>query len=219
MLTYLRKRKASITLSPAPPSTSPKNQPPSPMGLSGPVQRAQNHVQKSVSVVLPPSVSRKSSAHRPRISEDYDSSSSVESGDTARTSPQLPNRSLTKGTSHRPKFLLTPTLPSGRSSLSSTAASSPQPSRSGSPLPQFFSINQSSSSCSSDTDTESTSPLHTSWWGGDRRRWWSGSRRNRKRDGVVLRTTRKWYRKITRHPCFPRQPTTIASLCSYMNHL
>jgi hypothetical protein len=142
--------------------------------------------------------------------EDYGSSSDTDSGGTTprtRATFTVPNNSLLD-----PDFLFPPSAPSGRTSQSSTATSSPIPSRSGSPFRQFFSSHPSSS-CTSDTDSEPNSPLlRPRVWREDRRRWWmmgSTTRRRRKRVGKVMRTLRKWTRRLLRHPLFPRQPITI----------
>ncbi|KAK0465053.1 glycosyltransferase family 31 protein [Desarmillaria tabescens] len=98
--------------------------------------------------------------------------------------------------SPRPAFLYLPQTHSGRTSVSSTANSTPVPSRSTSPLPQFFISHASSSSCSSETEKKD-------------RRWWTFTRRKRRRGGGVLRTLKKWTRRIVRHPLVPQQPITI----------
>ncbi|KAF8168125.1 hypothetical protein B0H34DRAFT_779575 [Crassisporium funariophilum] len=108
-------------------------------------------------------------------------------------------------------------MPSGRSSTSSTASSTPLPSRSTSPLPQFYPGTQSSS-CPSDSDSETpTSPLlhnirssRNLWSRENQRRWWSMSdRRRRKRGWRAMRVLKRWLRKLVRHPFFPSQPITI----------
>ncbi|KAF8807379.1 hypothetical protein BYT27DRAFT_7189471 [Phlegmacium glaucopus] len=126
----------------------------------------------------------------------------------------------------RPSFIRSPSatdshshflMPSGRSSTSSTASSTPLPSRSNSPLPQLYPSNHSSSCPSeSDSDTEPSSPLlldrvnRDSWWREDRRTWWSSStRRRRKKGGRIVRFLKRWLRRLVRHPFFPSQPTTI----------
>ncbi|KAG6868597.1 hypothetical protein C0993_000623 [Termitomyces sp. T159_Od127] len=103
-------------------------------------------------------------------------------------------------------------LHSGRTSLSSTA-STPMPSRSTSPLPQFYPSNPSLS-CTSDSENESPSEFlrnRALWWRENRRGWWSASRRRRKRDGRILRFLKRWTRRLVRHPLFPSQPITIVS--------
>ncbi|KAI4523049.1 glycosyltransferase family 31 protein [Schizophyllum commune Loenen D] len=113
-----------------------------------------------------------------------------------------------------PQQFLIPSIAGGHSNYSSNAPS-PVPSRSTSPLPQFYAPNAlTTSSCTSDTDSEPSSTYglrqrNASWRDQDRRRWWSLSRRRRKRDGCLLRVSKKWVRWIYRHPCFPKQPLTI----------
>ncbi|KAG7450544.1 uncharacterized protein BT62DRAFT_943447 [Guyanagaster necrorhizus] len=149
---------------------------------------------------------------RPDGGDDDDDDSNNDSDETVRT--QLPSSSQPGATtpSPRPAFLYLPQTHSGRTSVSSTANSTPIPSRSTSPLPQFFISHASSSSCSSETESESGSPLLTrrtpSTWREDRR-WWSFTRRRRRRGGGVLRTLKKWTRRIVRHPLVPQQPITI----------
>lgn len=159
-------------------------------------------------------------ADPPNHLESYDSSSSTDSEDTARHTRSraafVPSTSAT-GSSDSPRstvFLFPPTRPIGRSPVSSTASSTPVPSRSTSPLPQFYPPNHSSS-CPSDTDSEPHSPLMRGspnfhpWWRDNRRGWWSTSRRRRKRSGYVARTLKRWMRRVLRHPFFPSQPITI----------
>ncbi|KAF9457075.1 hypothetical protein BDZ94DRAFT_1274185 [Collybia nuda] len=149
--------------------------------------------------------------------EDYETSS-TDSDETTRMHtrsrvPFVQSTSPTGSSSGSPRsdFLFPPNLQSGRSSVSSTATTTPIPSRSTSPLPQFYS--NPSSSSTSDTDSEPNSPfLRTNrnpWGRENRRTWWSASRRRRKRDTRVLRTLKKWIRKLVRHPFFPSQPITI----------
>lgn len=149
--------------------------------------------------------------------EDYDSSSSTDSDETTRMharsrTPFVQSTSTPPG-SPRSHFLFPPIVQSGRSSVSSTATSTPVPSRSTSPLPQFYS-NHPSSSGTSDTDSESNSLfLRSNNWGRqNRRRWWTVSHRRRKRDGRIVRILKKWTRKLVRHPFFPSQPITIVGL-------
>lgn len=158
---------------------------------------------------------------------DNESCSSADSVDTARTTsppqPQPRSRSSfitsTSATryslsSPRSNFLLPPSLSHTRSS---TTTSTPIPSRSGSPLPHFFSSGPPSS-CTSSTDSEPDSPLlrtHRSEWREERRTWWAiGTtiHRRRRRNGVIARTCRRWSRRIIRHPLFPQQPITIVRL-------
>ncbi|KAG5647962.1 hypothetical protein DXG03_006996 [Asterophora parasitica] len=145
-------------------------------------------------------------AHNPRrttiMVDDYDSASSTDED-------RIHHRSHVQSNSVASSSFLF--APSGRSSLSSTATSTPLPSRSNSPLPQFYSSNPSSS-CTSDTDSEPVSHLlrnRNHWWRENRRSWWSVSRRRRKRDGCTLRFIKKWTRRLVRHPFFPSQPITI----------
>ncbi|KAJ7706209.1 hypothetical protein B0H17DRAFT_1036189 [Mycena rosella] len=146
----------------------------------------------------------------PRI-EDYDSSSSTDSADTARTFKPQSRIAASSGSSPRSNFLFPSSIQSGRSSISSSAAPTPVPSRSASPLPQFRTSTASSST--SDTDEETTSPLlranRRSWWLDDRRKWWTISRRRRNRHGRIVTSLKKWSRWLLRHPFFPRQPITI----------
>jgi hypothetical protein len=147
----------------------------------------------------------------------YDSSSETDSPETpdSRSSPAVALDFATSRPNHS-DFLFPPSR-SGFSSTSSTATSTPVPSRSTSPLPQFFVENPSSSS---DTDSEPESPLlrnhnRSASWGDDiQRRWWvigTSRRKRRRRDGRNLRVLRKWTRLLIRHPLFPRQPITIVS--------
>ncbi|KAJ7783757.1 glycosyltransferase family 31 protein [Mycena maculata] len=149
----------------------------------------------------------------PRI-EEYDSSSSTDSGDTARTFQPAKSRATGLGSSPRSNFLFpssTQSGRSGRSSINSSASTTPVPSRSTSPLPQFRTSTASSST--DDDESETTSPLlrtnRRSWWTDDRRKWWTISRRRRKRHGIVFTSLKKWSRWLLRHPFFPRQPITI----------
>ncbi|KAI0052870.1 glycosyltransferase family 31 protein [Auriscalpium vulgare] len=103
---------------------------------------------------------------------------------------------------------------SSRTSLSSTAMNTPIPSRSGSPLPHFYSSGPSSPS-SSDTESEPGSPLLAgSHWARDERpRWWhlrpvAGRRRRRER-GWSPRSLKRFLRGVFRHPFFPKTPITI----------
>lgn len=99
---------------------------------------------------------------------------------------------------------------SRRSSISSSATS-----RSTSPLPQLY---PASSSCPSDSDSESgpRSPLLLDFvnrdasWRENRRPWWSSStRRRRKRSWRITRFLKRWLRWLVHLPFFPSQPTTI----------
>lgn len=180
---------------------------------------------------------------------DYDSSDSTDSTETAKscfrsTTPEgraaeraaataayvasssSSSTSLAPGASYRgsSEFLLHPQHEptGGRFSASSSAAPTPIPSRSGSPLPQFYSSAQSSS-CTSDADSEPTSPLlarnrKNRWWSDEGRRgWWLNSRdgrRRRRRKGswYSVRSIKRVIRIVLRHPLFPTQPTSIVSI-------
>ncbi|KAL4267148.1 glycosyltransferase 31 family protein [Pleurotus pulmonarius] len=152
----------------------------------------------------------------PRL-EDYDSSSSNDS-ENHRPPHHHPRSRMFASTtatgSPRTEFLFPPM---GRASASSTATTTPIPSRAGSPLPQYFS-SLAPSSCTSDTESEPESPLLRSssrvQWRDDRRWWTIGAapltrRRRRRRGRQWARTLRKWARAVLRHPLFPRQPITI----------
>lgn len=158
----------------------------------------------------------------PRVptSEDYDCSSTDSERVQSRARLRAPFDQLVAADNIPASpnvFLFPSTIRSGRSSQSSTATSTPLPSRSTSPLPQFYPAN-SSSECPSDSDSEPASPLvrmidqnRRPWWREDRRRWWSISRRRRKRDGRIVRTIKRFLRPLVRHPLFPGQPITIVS--------
>lgn len=143
--------------------------------------------------------------------EGYDSSDSTDSEGTTRAHTRSRTSFLASRSNPRSDFLFPPTLQPGRSSVSSTATSTPVPSRSTSPLPQFYS--NPSSSCTSDTDSEPSSPLlrntRNLWWRENRHRWWTISPRRRRRGGRIIRVVRKWTRRLVRHPFFPSQPITI----------
>ncbi|CAK5280525.1 unnamed protein product, partial [Mycena citricolor] len=116
------------------------------------------------------------------------------------------------GSSPRQNFLVPSSVQSGRSSHPSSAAPSPVPSRSTSPLPQFrHSVNSSSTS---EEESETSAPLlrnrtRRSWWTDDSRSWWGQSPRRRRRSGRLYSSLRKWCRWLFTHPFFPRQPITI----------
>ena len=186
--------------------------------------------------LLGPRNTRSSSNTNPRVSisssGDYDSSDSTDSTETAKSCFRSPHDTrdsnvyvASSSTSYRAssEFLLHPshsTHDPGRLSTSSSVVPTPIPSRSGSPLPQFFSSTQSSS-CTSDADSEPTSPLlprnrRNRWWNDDGRRWWVASRegrRRRRRKGSWYspRSIRRFIRAVLRHPLFPTQPTSIVS--------
>ncbi|KAH8120158.1 hypothetical protein DFH11DRAFT_1500542 [Phellopilus nigrolimitatus] len=172
----------------------------------------------------------------PRIAippEDYDSASSTDSTETAKSCFRSSHEgrdhssyvasastSLAPTSSYRSSsdFLLHPTNEPGRFSGASSAAGTPVPSRSGTPLPQFYS-SAASSSCTSDADSEPTSPLlprnrRNRWWNDDGQRWWITSRegrrrRRRKESWCSGRFIRRVIRVVLRHPLFPTQPTSI----------
>ncbi|KAF5313175.1 hypothetical protein D9619_003288 [Psilocybe cf. subviscida] len=97
-----------------------------------------------------------------------------------------------------------------------SADNTPLPSRSTSPLPQFYPVTQSSD-CPSDSDSEEppSSPLllarrsRSPSWREQRRPWWANPRRRPKRGSRALRVTKRWLRHLLRHPFFPGQPITI----------
>lgn len=118
--------------------------------------------------------------------------------------------------------LLLPVHDPARLSHSSSAASSPIPSRAGSPAPQpSFLTSAPSSSCTSDADSEPTSPLlprnrRVRWWNDDAHRWWLAPRDNRRKRRRrerwhSTRAIRRFVRILLRHPLFPTQPTSIVS--------
>ena len=192
----------------------------------------------------------RSSQHPSRSSspgvDGYDSSSSTDSTETAKSSVHRVHSDHNR--SHRsssyvvssstslhapagtflgtPEFLLHPPIDAGRSSVSSTATSTPVPSRAPSPLPQFYSSTPSST-YTSDADSEPTSPLlarnrRHRWWVDDGRRWWGygrdGRRRRRRRESFFsARSIKRLLRTVIRHPLFPTQPTSIVSAapCSF----
>lgn len=133
---------------------------------------------------------------RESYEEEYESSSSSESVFQSR----------------RSRFLLPPSVQSGYSSAASSVTSTPVPSRSGSPLPQFLVNSRPLLSTTSDTDSEPATQLRNrNPWRQERRSWWHISRRSRRRDGRFSRFAKRWAKRIVRHPLFPRQPITIAS--------
>lgn len=171
----------------------------------------------------------------PRISspgvDDYDSEDSTDSNVTRKSyrnvSHHRPPFVASSSSLRTPSFLgssdylLHPHADHGRLSLSSTATSTPIPSRSASPLPQFF-PSVPSSTYASDADSEPTSPLlarnrKSRWWNDDGRRWWIAShdvrKRKRRRAGCFnFRSLKRIVRMILRHPLFPTQPTAIVCL-------
>jgi len=103
-------------------------------------------------------------------------------------------------------------------SVSSTATSTPLPSRAASPLPLQHRIYPS---WPSDTDDELFSPLisynpsRSSWWPDQRAPWWNSSPRRRSRSWRATRTAKRWLRNLVRHPLFPSQPITIVCVPPY----
>ncbi|KAI0308230.1 hypothetical protein B0F90DRAFT_1681188 [Multifurca ochricompacta] len=101
-------------------------------------------------------------------------------------------------------------LLSGRTSLNSSAMSTPLPSRSSSPLPQFYS---SALSSASDTDSDDpVSPLLLDTYaipylGDVQPRWWQlrqrTHRRTRRSAGCRFRSIVRFLRRVFRHPFFP----------------
>ncbi|KAF5390338.1 hypothetical protein D9757_002969 [Collybiopsis confluens] len=147
---------------------------------------------------MPHSVELVDRHSRPSYEEEYDSSSSSESVN------------LSRFQSRRSHFLRPPSLPSGHSSVASSATSTPVPSRSGSPLPQFLVNSRPLLSTTSDTDSEPAVLLRNrNPWRQERRSWWQLSRRSKRRDGRTWRFAKRWAKRIVRHPLFPRQPITI----------
>lgn len=118
-------------------------------------------------------------------------------------------------------FLLPLHDKSGRSSIASTANTSPSHSRAASPSPLFLSAAPRASS-SSDTESDSNSPLllHSGRprWSEDtpsRSRWWpvSSARRNRPgHSNSYVRAVKRGVRRVSRHPFVPKQPIMIVRL-------
>ena len=113
---------------------------------------------------------------------------------------------------------------SGRTSANSSAMTTPNISRSNSPLPHFYSSTQSSAS---DTDSdEPGSPLLLDTYAPaylrDRPpRWWhlrQRPRRGARRPTGWGRPIVRVLRRVFRHPCFPKHPTTIVCLSSFRVH-
>ncbi|KII86467.1 glycosyltransferase family 31 protein [Plicaturopsis crispa FD-325 SS-3] len=154
----------------------------------------------------------------PRV-HDYDSSSSTDDANDSPRPPSRANPSVAVTDPSRHTEYLYPLPQSSRnSSRCSSASTTPVPSRSVSPLPQFYPLDHQSS-CSSDTDEEPSSPLlrpttQPPWGREERRKWWSiglssSRRRRRRRDESVLRTMKRIVRRIVRNPLVPKQPITI----------
>ncbi len=144
------------------------------------------------------------------LSDDYDNAS-TDSDDTMRMPLPSASPRPSPSQSPRPTFLFLPSSP-GRNSANSTANSTPNVSRSTSPLPQYFTL--AHSSCSSETESEPSSPLlsrrtSSGTWRQQDRRWWEFSNRRRRREGRFLRILKKWMRRIVRHPLVPKHPITI----------
>jgi len=108
---------------------------------------------------------------------------------------------------------------SGRTSPSSSAMNTPLPSRSPSPLPPFYS---SAPSSGSETDSdEPGSPLllgtySSSYLSDVQPRWWNirqRSRRGPRRNvGWGYKPMLRVFRRIVRHPFFPKHPSSIVRL-------
>ncbi|KAH9952613.1 hypothetical protein BC827DRAFT_1148618 [Russula dissimulans] len=105
---------------------------------------------------------------------------------------------------------------SGRTSPSSSAMNSPLPSRSPSPLPPFYSSVPSSGSETDSDDPGSPLLLDTyssSYLRDGQPRWWNIRQRSRRGPrrpaGWRYRSMLRVFRKIFRHPFFPKHPSTI----------
>lgn len=154
---------------------------------------------------------------RPRLPpmDASHSPDSTDSEDTARNPAPAP-------THPHSAFLFPPDLPDTLDSADNT----PVPSRSTSPLPQFYPVAQSSD-CPSDSDSEEppSSPLlldsrhRNPSWREHRRPWWANPRRRPKRGSRALRVTKRWLRHLIRHPFFPGQPITIVRLSCFLHHV
>lgn len=178
--------------------------------------------------------SGRKSSPPPRISlpleDDYDSASSSDETPRPSSSSGYPQDGrdrhvyASSSSSYRRSSdgLLLPFHDSARISHPSSATSSPIPSRSVSPIPQAqFFTSIPSSSCTSDADSEPTSPLlprnrKNRWWIEDSQRWWlaprdSRRRRRRRERWHSTRYMKRLVRIILRHPLFPTQPTSIVS--------
>lgn len=139
-------------------------------------------------------------------------------------------RAVPRRSSERSR-LYPPSARDATSSVCSTATNTPVPSRAPSPPPFYYS---GTSSCSSDSESEPDSPLlgptrrRQSWRESERPRWWSlpfgsGSssvnvtepwrRRRQWRDlKGILRSCKRIFRRMVRHPFFPKTPVTIVRL-------
>lgn len=155
----------------------------------------------------------------PTMESDYSAGSDSEA--TARDDQDYTGRASSSATRPHQHFLIPQrTNSGGRVSLSSTASSTPLPSRAPSPLPRYYHHqHHPSSSCPSDSETELNSPLIRSTssssrypWIRESRRsssWWSAPRRRSRNTNKVARTLRRWMRYVVRHPLFPAQPITL----------
>ncbi|KAL0951226.1 hypothetical protein HGRIS_007947 [Hohenbuehelia grisea] len=160
------------------------------------------------------------SQSQPRL-EEYDSSSDNEldshtpSLSRTKSGGFITSEAAASSSLPEQEYLLPPLGPPGRASASSTASNTPVPSRSGSPLPQYFTPHLLTSESSSDSDSEPSSPLlletRDRSWGRDGGWWRIGNvtRRRRRRERRWTRTLRRWTRSVVRHPLFPQQPVTI----------
>lgn len=185
--------------------------------------------------LLGSSRSPRKSTPPPRISlpleDDYDSASDYDDSSNKPSDPPQEPRDRNVYASSSPSYrrstegLLLPFHDTGRASRSSSATNSPIPSRSTSPVPQpQFLASAASSSCTSDADSEPTSPLlsrnrKSRWWNDEGQRWWLSSRdtrrkRRRRERWHSTRSIRRFIRLVLRHPLFPTQPTSIVSLAT-----
>ena len=108
---------------------------------------------------------------------------------------------------------------SGQTSANSSAMNTPNPSRSTSPLPRFY------SSTASDTDSdEPASPLLLDTYPSPSLRdgppqWWQRRQRPRRGPrrpaGWGFRPVVRVLRRVVRHPFFPKHPTTIVCLSPF----
>jgi hypothetical protein len=140
---------------------------------------------------------------------DYESASGSDSDDTPTTSAHN-SRRPSPASSPRVGFLLPPSIT--RSALSSPS-NTPVPSRSTSPLPQYYPAGFSSCPSDDDSSEPATPFLRTSRDRPSRderrRTWWQLPPHRRKRDRSFFRFLKRCVRKVVRHPFFPQQPITI----------